>query len=91
MKDLIVGIDAGTSVIKSVAFDLSGRQIAAHSVPNAYDTIDGAGAEQDMARTWSDTAKTLRGLADAVPDLAGRTAAVAVTGRPPNRTPSPPV
>ena len=81
MKDLIVGIDAGTSVIKSVAFDLSGRQIAAHSVPNAYQTIDGAGAEQDMARTWSDTAKTLRGLADAVPDLAGRTAAVAVTGQ----------
>jgi erythritol kinase len=27
-RDLLVGIDAGTSIIKAVAFDLAGRQIA---------------------------------------------------------------
>jgi erythritol kinase (D-erythritol 1-phosphate-forming) len=81
MKDVLIGIDAGTSVIKSIAFDLGGRQIAAHAVPNQYDTSDGAAATQDMARTWDDTAATLRGLAEKVPDLAKRTASLAVTGQ----------
>ena len=35
-KDLIIGIDAGTSVIKSIAFDLSGKQVATAAVPNRY-------------------------------------------------------
>ncbi len=30
-KDILIGIDAGTSVIKAVAFDLGGRQIAVAS------------------------------------------------------------
>ena len=81
MKDVIIGIDAGTSLIKSVAFDLSGKQIATFSLPNKYEVIDGAGAEQDIARTWQDTAATLRGLAEKVPDLATRAAAMAVTGQ----------
>ncbi|MFC6489391.1 FGGY-family carbohydrate kinase, partial [Nitratireductor sp. GCM10026969] len=81
MKDVLIGIDAGTSVIKSVAFDAAGRQIAMAAVPNRYETLPGGGAEQDPARTWTDTAETLRQLADKVPDLAGRTAAVAVTGQ----------
>lgn len=81
MKDVVVGIDAGTSVIKSVAFDLDGRQIAVASLPNRYETLPGGGAEQDLAQTWADTASTLRRLADLVPDLANRIAAIAVTGQ----------
>jgi erythritol kinase len=81
MKDLLIGIDAGTSVIKSVAFDLKGRQIAFTALPNRYETILGGGAEQDLARTWADTATTLQQLADKVPDLARRVAAIAVTGQ----------
>jgi erythritol kinase (D-erythritol 1-phosphate-forming) len=81
MKDVLIGIDAGTSVIKSIAFDLGGRQLAVHAIPNQYDTSGGAAATQDMARNWADTAATLRGLADKVPDLAKRTAALAVTGQ----------
>ena len=81
MRDILIGIDAGTSVLKSVAFDLGGRQIAAHAIPNQYDTFDGAGATQDMARTWADCAATLRGLAEEVPGLAKRAAAIAVTGQ----------
>lgn len=81
MRDILIGIDAGTSVIKSVAFDTAGRQIAFAALPNRYDTLAGGGAEQDMARTWADTATTLRQLADKVPDLAARTAAIAVTGQ----------
>ena len=50
-------------------------------MPNRYETLPGGGAEQDLARTWVDTATTLRQLADKVPDLATRTIAIAVTGQ----------
>ncbi len=33
-RDIIIGIDAGTSVIKAVAFTLGGHQRAASAVPN---------------------------------------------------------
>ncbi|GAD56737.1 hypothetical protein [Limimaricola cinnabarinus] len=39
--DLIIGIDAGTSVIKAVGFDLAGRQLASAAVPNRYETGSG--------------------------------------------------
>ncbi|WP_095198842.1 FGGY-family carbohydrate kinase [Mesorhizobium carmichaelinearum] len=81
MRDILIGIDAGTSVIKSIAFDIAGRQIAAAALPNHYETLPGGGAEQDLSRTWSDAATTLRQLADKVPNLASRTVAIAVTGQ----------
>ena len=35
MKDgVLIGIDAGTSVIKSVAFTVAGEQIASAAIPN---------------------------------------------------------
>ncbi len=79
--DLIIGVDAGTSLIKSVAFSSRGEQIAVHAIANRYETVTGGGAEQAMARTWTDTAQTLRGLAEQIPNLARRTMAVAVTGQ----------
>lgn len=81
MDDILIGIDAGTSVIKSVAFDTSGRQIAVAARPNRYETRSDGAAEQDMARTWTDCAATLSELAEKVPDLARRTAAVSVTAQ----------
>ncbi|AZO41986.1 carbohydrate kinase [Mesorhizobium sp. M7D.F.Ca.US.005.01.1.1] len=81
MKDLLIGIDAGTSVIKSVAFDLSGRQLAMTSVPNSFVTLEGGGAEQDLDQTWRDMAQTVRDLTAKIPNLAQRTAAVAITGQ----------
>jgi len=79
--DLIIGVDAGTSVIKSVAFSSRGEQIAVHAIANRYETVAGGGVEQAMGRTWTDTAQTLRGLAEQIPNLANRTMAVAVTGQ----------
>ncbi|AZO09434.1 MULTISPECIES: FGGY-family carbohydrate kinase [unclassified Mesorhizobium] len=81
MRDVLIGIDAGTSVIKSVAFDTAGRQIAAAALPNRYETLPGGGAEQDLARTWTDTATTLRQMAEKVPNLAERVIAISVTGQ----------
>lgn len=80
-EGLIIGIDAGTSVIKAVAFDLDGRQIDVASTPNTVDLGAHGVAEQDMLRTWRDTAATLRLLSQKIPDLARRTHAVAVTGQ----------
>jgi erythritol kinase len=79
--DVIVGIDAGTSVIKAVAFDLEGRQLALTARPNRYEELPGGGVEQDQARTWRDTVVVLRDLVAAVPDLAQRVAAIGVTGQ----------
>ena len=80
-RDLLIGIDAGTSVIKSVAFTLAGQQVGSFARPNVYRMVEGVGAEQDMRSTWADAAATLRGLADAMPDLPGRVAAIAVTAQ----------
>ena len=81
MRDILIGIDAGTSVIKSVAFDLAGRQLAAAALPNAYEAVGRAGSVQDLDRTWADAATTLKQLSDKIENLAGRVAAIAVTGQ----------
>lgn len=80
-KDILIGIDAGTSLVKSVAFDLSGHQLACASVVNKYSVLPDGAATQPLAQTWSDCAATLRELGEKVPDLKQRTAAIAVTGQ----------
>lgn len=82
MKDgVLIGIDAGTSVIKSIAFTTKGEQIASAAIPNRYQTFPDGGAEQDMARTWADTAATLKQLSEKVPKLKDRLIAISVTGQ----------
>ena len=80
-RDLIIGIDAGTSVLKSVAFTLDGVQIAMASRPNSYSRFGRGCVEQDMLRTWDDARQTLCELAAIVPDLASRVVGLAVTGQ----------
>jgi erythritol kinase len=79
--DLILGIDAGTSVTKVVAFDLDGRQIAVAAKPNHYVNLPGGGCEQDVARTWADCAEVLRDLNDKIVNLAQRVIALGVTAQ----------
>ncbi len=81
MRDILIGVDAGTSVIKAIAFDLEGRQLAAAATPNRYHTRPDGAAFQSLDETWSDCAATLRLLGERVPDLAQRTAAIGVTGQ----------
>lgn len=82
MKDpVLIGIDAGTSVIKSIAFSADGRQLAVAAIPNSYATLSDGGAEQDMGRTWADAAKTLKQLTELVPNLSERLLAISVTGQ----------
>ena len=82
MKDgVLIGIDAGTSVIKSVAFSATGEQIASAAIANSYENLAGGGVEQDMARTWRDAAATLQQLSEKIPNLAARLIAISVTGQ----------
>src|SRR5690349_6880334 len=81
MGDTLIGVDAGTSVIKSVAFDLEGRQIAAASVPNRYQTGADGAAYQSLDETWRHCAQSLCDLGAKVPDLAKRTIAVGLTAQ----------
>ncbi|RMH45990.1 MAG: carbohydrate kinase [Alphaproteobacteria bacterium] len=80
-RDILIGVDAGTSVIKAVAFDLDGRQIAVESRRNHYRTLPDGGVEQDMRRTWADTVAVIRALAARLPGLADRALAIGVTGQ----------
>src|SRR5262249_27849497 len=68
-RDLIVGIDAGTSLIKTVAFTRDGQQLGEFALPNSYSVSAGGQVEQEMSRTWTDTVAAIRGLASVVPDL----------------------
>ncbi|MFN3613711.1 MAG: FGGY family carbohydrate kinase [Rubrimonas sp.] len=77
---VLIGVDAGTSVIKAVAFETDGTQIAVASRPNAYATLPDGGVEQDMRRTWADVAAVLRELT-ADPRIRRDAAALAVTGQ----------
>ena len=80
-NDLMIGIDAGTSMIKAVVFTLDGQQVAIASRRNEYTLVDGAGAEQDLERTWQLMLETLVELVQQTPDLPQRTAAISITGQ----------
>ncbi len=79
--DLLIGIDSGTSVVKAVAFDLKGRQVASAAILNRYVTGADGSAVQPLAQTWDDCVQALRGLSEKVQNLARRTAAIAVTAQ----------
>ena len=61
-RDLMIGIDAGTSVLKAVAFTLDGVQAGVASRPNAYSRFGRGCVEQDMHRTWQEVTLTLADL-----------------------------
>ncbi|MGW8482133.1 xylulokinase [Microbacterium sp. NPDC055903] len=78
MTRALLGIDAGTSSVKVVATDLSGRRLADRSVPYPTRT-EGTGAEQDAGDWW----RALReALAAMLPGI--EVAAVAVTSQAPS-------
>ena len=56
---IIIGIDAGTSVIKAVAFQTDGRQLAVSSVVNRYQQGAG-GADFFLQRTGSGLGRAVR-------------------------------
>ena len=81
-RDLLIGVDAGTSVLKAVAFTLAGEQIAVAARPNAYDNLGGGrdrtGHGAHLARLRGDDRRTRR--AGSRPRPARRGAVVTAQG-----------
>jgi len=79
--ETLIGLDAGTSVIKAVGFDPSGQVVAEASVRNET-IVGGRGAvEQSPAAVWAGASACLRALGGKIPDLRRRVLAVGVTGQ----------
>lgn len=78
-RQLIVALDAGTSMLKAVAFDIAGTPVAIESRINRYRQAPGGLAEQDMAATWVDAAATIATLVARLGD--DEVIALAVTGQ----------
>lgn len=79
--DIILGLDSGTSVVKAVAFSLTGEQLDCASARNRYVRGKDGSAQQSMSQTWQDAAAAIRQLAERVENLAARVVAVAVTAQ----------
>lgn len=79
MREVIVGLDAGTSMIKAVAFTPDGQEIAVAGRRNSYHTGPDGSAVQDMLRCWADVTATLRELVAQL-DPGHRVIALGVTG-----------
>jgi sugar (pentulose or hexulose) kinase len=80
MSKVIIGIDAGTTMIKSVAFSLDGGTFCQSSVENAVNRPKSSWAEQSMVTTWKKTAQTISEVVDQLDD-ADEIVSVGVTGQ----------
>ncbi|MFC7157186.1 FGGY-family carbohydrate kinase [Halomarina halobia] len=66
MTQVLLGIDAGTTVIKTVAFTLDGASLHRSSVENAVENPESGWAEQSMETTWGKTARTVRAVVESL-------------------------
>lgn len=57
--EFVLGIDAGTSVVKSVVFDLEGKEIALSRRRVSIETPKPGWAEQDMEKVWQMVKETI--------------------------------
>ena len=80
-QSAVIGLDAGTSVTKAVAFDLEGNKLYAADARNERLTPSDLTVEQDMDATWTITASILRHLADRLADDGISPVALGVTGQ----------
>jgi sugar (pentulose or hexulose) kinase len=79
MAGVLIGVDAGTTNIKTVAFSPEGDELARASRGNEVLADDGR-TEQDMVATWERAAETIREVVRSLPaddDVGG----VGVTGQ----------
>lgn len=69
MKEVIIGVDGGTTAVKAVAFDLDGEIVASHheGVPVEYGSH--GEAEQDMNAIWEAVATCLRSVSESVSEM----------------------
>ncbi len=77
----LLGIDAGTTAIKSTLFDLAGHELAGAEHPSSLLAPENSWAESDLGEVWQAVQQTIRRtLAQAAVDPA-EVVAVGVTGQ----------
>ncbi len=76
---VLLALDAGTSLIKAVAFEGDGRIVHTAARRNRYVEGPGGAVEQDMRQTWEDAASALGELVASLPER--KILALAVTGQ----------
>jgi len=81
MRDVIIGLDAGTSMIKAVAFTPDGDEVATAGKANYHDTTPDGGATMDMVRVWQDVSEVLRALVAQLDVTKDRLVALGVTAQ----------
>ncbi len=77
----LLGIDAGTTVIKSTLFDLQGREIAVAAHDSSFVSPQPGWAESDMRMVWQAVQATLRQVLARAAIPAEQVLAVGVTGQ----------
>ena len=80
-KDIIIGIDAGTTIIKAVAFTLEGKEIKASSINNIYLTSKNGHVTQSLDQTWQNCITVISNLNETIENLKDRVAIISVTGQ----------
>jgi xylulokinase len=82
VRDLLIGLDIGTSAVKAVLFNLQGQALATHREPLVVFTPERGWAEQDPQDWWQGAQAALKAiLTDAD---AGSVAAVGLCGQCPS-------
>lgn len=81
MSDYLIGVDAGTSVIKSVLFDPAGNEIARAAARSRVSRPHAGQAEQDMNALFASILDTLSELVTAHPEECRRVAAIGVSAQ----------
>lgn len=77
----LVGIDVGTSVVKSTLFDHDGQEVGTAERQNVTYRPHPTWAEQDMYMVWEAVLATLRELLDTHPETVRDIAAIGLTGQ----------
>jgi len=79
-KDILIGVDAGTTNVKAVAFNGAGREVATCKRENTVRRPAPGHVEQDMEATWATTAETIQEVVSTLPPQA-RVSGVGITGQ----------
>jgi sugar (pentulose or hexulose) kinase len=80
MTDCFLGVDVGTTNIKTVAFTTRGNELARGDRENCVQRPREGWAEQDMAATWNRTVETIREVVGAL-DPEDTVRGIGVTGQ----------
>lgn len=68
MVEVLIGIDAGTTMIKAVAYSLDGSVVCMSSVENRVERPRSGWAEQSMNTTWKKTTQTVSDVVNQLDD-----------------------